>query len=287
MKGLLSAALLLACSAAPAQDFLARGEAEELLRIREQLTSAPSPNQLLAAECPAPDRLPADFPAELRGSETDAPVPSWEQVRDGGSGRLPQLLRLLGGDEAAARARFDGWNGAQKRTFGLYIDKGMAKGWLDALGPLLGEPGDGWMLFHRDGAPQDPASWFHARSRGWSATFTENGLWGGGVAGAVTAWNHKDWTLAWMENDVPHGALHVGLLPGGAVETHLEVYNPLFTNGAPLLEVSHAPWPIGSFNARLTVLHKRWEDLSCGAYSRRSYNHYRLIRASHRSPLTF
>jgi len=65
---------------------------------------------------------------------------------------------------------------------------------------------------------------------------------------------------------------------------HLDVFNPVFTNGARRLDVTTLPG-IGSYNHRLFRLHRRWEGTEYAPVSRTSANYYHLMRG--RVPLSF
>ena len=88
-----------------------------------------------------------------------------------------------------------------------------------------------------------------------------------------------------MENNAATAALHVGLRENGMAEVHMEVYNSLFTNGAPRKDVTRIPF-VGSYNHKLFPLHRRWEQSEYQQYVRTSANFYHLMREEN-VPLSF
>ncbi|TBR22580.1 hypothetical protein EPO15_07765 [bacterium] len=224
------------------------------------------------------DGADADLPEELRHDARGAPVPAWDQLVRGD--RAAHLRRILGGSDAEAKARFGSWSPEVRRAFGLFLDKFDNEGWLGVVGPLLQDPWQDTVVFKPVEGPYGGLAKVLSDKPG---QYTENSL-GNGAAAYLTAWNHKNWTRGWMENDVPNACLHVGLTDAGAAEAHFEAYNPLFTNGAAKADVVWAPL-FGSLNARLMAQHKRWEDPPNNARSRTSANFYHLMKG--RVPLSF
>jgi hypothetical protein len=117
--------------------------------------------------------------------------------------------------------------------------------------------------------------------------YTENTI-ANGVFAYVNAWNHREWSRGWMENDVAHAALHIGKHRDGSFEVHMETYNAMFTNGATL--PSHVVVSIpgfGALNVTTWRLHRKWEnDPAMAPKSRTSANYYHFLRTV-RVPLSF
>src|SRR5262249_5098018 len=108
-------------------------------------------------------------------------------------------------------------------------------------------------------------------------TYVENTLSQGAFA-YLTKWNHQDWVRAWMETDVAHATLHVGVFADGTVEVHMELYNPMFLKGAPASELVFAQG-FGWLNWLLTAKHQAREAGS-QAPNRTSANYYHFMRDS-------
>jgi hypothetical protein len=224
------------------------------------------------------------IPASLLRDDEDAPVPTYEQLTHAGerdhAARSAHIQRILDrADEPAARARFLGFRREVRRGFALLIDQIDAEGWLRALGPLATEP---W----QDGMVVRPAHSGEAEIRaamaGMRAVYTQNDI-RLGVAAYFTRWHHRDWSTGWMRNDVAHACLHVGIVRAtGDIELHLEVFNPLYTNGARLIDTFPMVPIFGRINWPLMLAHTRWENAAFAPLIRRSVNHYWLMRARRR-----
>jgi hypothetical protein len=76
----------------------------------------------------------------------------------------------------------------------------------------------------------------------------------------------------------------VGIFENGSAEVHLDLFNPVFTNGAARSNVIKLSG-FGSFNKRLFRLHRKWEGPRHAAVTRTSANFYHLMRG--RVPLCF
>jgi hypothetical protein len=105
-----------------------------------------------------------------------------------------------------------------------------------------------------------------------------------GLFAFLNSSNHKGWDESWMENNAPMAALHVGIFADGSAEIHLEAFNPLYVNGAPRKDVVAIP-VIGSYNHKMFLLHRRWEQSEYSTAVRRSANFYYMMRDS--VPLSF
>jgi hypothetical protein len=198
---------------------------------------------------------------------------------------ISHLTRVISGTdgESLAVEIWDSWSGPQKRSVTLLIDKIYHEGWLDSVGPMVGGPWDGGFFFSPRAS--DPGALIDAldtKSR-------EDGVYipcsfRGGLAGYLSGWNHPAWQRGWIENDTPCASLHVGIFRNGTAEVHLDLFNPLHTNGAPRSKVVTL-WALGSYNHRLFRLHRKWEGKRYGAITRTSANFYHLMRG--RVPLCF
>jgi hypothetical protein len=223
-------------------------------------------------------RLPADFPDFLKREEEDSPVPSWEQVTRSldhpNAEMIARVSQIVAGDEQEARAVWDAWPPAYRRSTALLIDKITHEGWLDCLGPTKGV-WDGGMFF-RQVETRPLAAVLDSKPE-----YTRSRLRNGLVA-YLNSWSHKSWAMSWMENDAAMAALHVGIFKGGSAEVHFDLFNPLYTQTER--DVFSLPL-LGAFNHRLFRLHHRWERGRWAEVARRSANLYHLMRRE--VPLSF
>ena len=97
-----------------------------------------------------------------------------------------------------------------------------------------------------------------------------------GLAAYLSGWNHKAWTRSWIENDSPFASLHVGIFENGCAEAHLDLFNPVHTNGAPRSEVNTLP-VVGAYNRDLFRLHRKWDGAEYASITRTSANFYHLM----------
>ncbi|HKA17175.1 MAG TPA: hypothetical protein VKN18_02560 [Blastocatellia bacterium] len=221
-------------------------------------------------------------PAILSHSDHDTPVPTWKQVtrsvNSTDSQMISHLSRVLSGtdNESLAVRIWDSWSGPQKRSVALLVDKIYHEGWLDLVGSLVDGPWDGGFFF----LPRDLDP--HALADVLEAKFREDGVYlpcslRGGLAGYLSGWNHPGWQKGWIETDTPFASLHVGIFENGSAEVHLDLFNPLHTNGASLANIVTVRG-LGSYNHRLFRLHRKWEGKQYGAITRTSANFYHLMR---------
>jgi hypothetical protein len=233
--------------------------------------------------------LPDDFPDELRRTEEDAPVPTWQQLtRSTGSpdsAMTAYVSRIIANTEDAqyARSIWDQWEGKIQRSLALFIDKIYNEGWLDSVGHLINW-WDGGIVFQPLVTERGAIADVLGSKAGPGGVYTESTL-GNGLFAYLNSWNHTAWQRSWMENNVGKAALHVGIFNNGTVEAHLEAYNPLYTNSAPPSEVVGIPL-LGSFNYKYFALHRRWEQSDYAATARKSANFYFMMRESG-VPLSF
>ncbi|HEY7544797.1 MAG TPA: hypothetical protein VID27_07935 [Blastocatellia bacterium] len=224
--------------------------------------------------------LPDDFPDYLRHSDEDAPVPAWKQVTRSTEQMniemIASVCRIIADtvDEQSAREVWEAWPAEYRRSTALLIDKIFYEGWLDAVGAVV-NVWDGGMVFH----PRKSLASILDSKSSYTRSALRNGLFA-----YLNSWNHKAWTRSWMENDSAMAALHVGLFAGGTAEVHFDLFNPLYTNGAPSKDVFSLPF-IGSFNHRLFRLHRRWEQSLYAQLTRCSAIFYHLMRDE--VPLSF
>jgi len=238
---------------------------------------------LLTGSCAGDDSSDTDsfsateqpVPPELQHSDADSPVPTWEQLtRDGDPTRTAHVVRIVGGGDASlARAAFAGWTASVRRGFALLIDKIDNEGWLDSVDRLEGDPWESAFHFRARTAAGSFEQIMVTKAE-HDGVYTENTLYNGASA-YLTKWNHQNWTRGWIENDIPHAALHVGIAGDGAIEVHMELYDPIYTNGAPLSELYWAPG-FGWINWRLTGMHLYWETGARAQY-RTSANYYHFL----------
>jgi hypothetical protein len=234
------------------------------------------------------DNLPEDFPDYCRHADEDAPVPTWEQVTRCAESRNDEMIehvsRIVSGrGEQEAREVWEGWPDAYRRSTALVIDKVCNEGWLSSVGPIKGWPWDGGFFFHpRESDHGTLADALNSKA-GDDGAYIRSTLRNGLFAYLNSA-NHKGWTDSWMENNAPMAALHVGVFEDGAAEIHLEAFNPLYINGAPRHDVVAIPL-VGSYNHKMFLLHRRWEQSEYSTAVRRSANFYYMMRDS--VPLSF
>jgi hypothetical protein len=234
--------------------------------------------------------LPKDLHDFLKSSHDCAPVPTWAQLTRISSGSSPEMLehvtRILGaeGDTEAARGVWDQLPGECQRSVALLIDKIYNEGWLDAVGRVSGWPWDGGFFFEPRGTSRGTLAEILASKSGPRGSYTacnaRNGLFA-----YLSARNHRGWKQSWMENDVATAALHVGIFESGIAEVHFDAFNALFTNGAAPGELIRIPL-VGSFNRRLFVLHRRWEQGTHASTVRTSACFYHLLQRE-TVPLSF
>jgi hypothetical protein len=234
-----------------------------------------------------PDNLPPDYPDYLRHTDADAPDPTWEQITRGGDAEMvSHVCRIVADteDQPAARELWDSWDDiGYRRTVGLLLDKIYNEGWLDAVGPI-NNVWDGGLFFRPRETDRGTLAEVLDSKSGRRGVYTQCDL-RSGLFAYINAWNHKEWERGWMENNTGMAALHVGLCKDGLAEVHLEVYNSLYTNGAPHKDVTRIPF-VGSFNHKLFPLHRRWDQSDYQRYARTSANYYHLMRADN-VPLSF
>jgi hypothetical protein len=234
------------------------------------------------------DRM-ADLPLILTHSDRDTPIPTWEQVtrseRSINSEMVGHLSRIVGNstDEIRAVEVWDSWPGNIRRSVALLVDKIYHEGWLDSVGPIEGWPWDGGFFFSPAVAdPRTLADLLDAKSLEGGG-YTRCGL-RDGMAAYLSGWNHPGWKRSWIENDSPFASLHVGLFASGSAEVHLDLFNPIYTNGAPRSQLIKV-WGLGAYNYGLLRLHRKWEGPRYAAVTRTSANYYHLMRE--RVPLCF
>ncbi|HSB08347.1 MAG TPA: hypothetical protein VLM38_02465 [Blastocatellia bacterium] len=233
--------------------------------------------------------LPDGFPSFLRRSNNDTPVPSWKQLTRSLDEINPAMIghvgRIIAGveDEQAALEVWDGWSGSCRRSVALIIDKICNEGWLDTVGPMEGWPWDGGFFFRPCAAGQKSIEDALDAKTDVDGVYTRCEF-RDGLAAYLSRWNHKGWRRGWIENDSPLGSLHVGIFENGSAEVHLDLFNPLYTNGAPRSEVTTLPG-IGAYNYKLFRLHRKWEGTNHATLARTSANFYHLMRE--RVPLCF
>ena len=238
-----------------------------------------------------PENLPPDYPDNLRHTDADTPVPTWEQVTRSTGGDNAEMIAYLSRivanteDALAAREHWDSWPANYRRTVGILVDKIYNEGWLDVVGHINeGWPWDGGFYFWPLATERGTLAQVLDSKSGRRGVYTQCDL-RSGLFAYINIWNHKDWKLGWMENDAPTAALHVGIRENGMAEVHLEVYNSLYTKGAPRKDVTRIPF-VGSYNHKLFPLHRRWEQSEHQTYVRTSANFYHLMREEN-VPLSF
>jgi hypothetical protein len=233
--------------------------------------------------------LPDRFPSYLRHSDHDTPVPTWQQVtRSVGSANevmRAHISRIIAGveDEKAAFDVWEGWSTSSRRSVAMLIDKIFHEGWLESVGQIVGWPWDGGFFFlprtTRLGTLEDVLT---AKTKA-DGVYTRCTI-ANGFAPWLSRWSHRAWKRGWIENDSPFASLHAGVFGNGTAEVHLDVFNPVFTNGAPRSDVFAIPG-IGSYNRKLLGLHRKWERGRHAAITRTSANFYHFMQG--RVPLSF
>jgi len=228
------------------------------------------------------------FGTDLGHSDLDTPVPTWLQVTRSENSKNCEMTaavsRLVAGveDPANAVSRWGSWSPGVKRSVALLIDKIYHEGWLDCVGRIIDFPWDGGFFFTPRDADHTSLTEL-LESKSGDGGYTRCSL-RRGLAAYLSQRNHPGWRIGWMENDTPVASLHVGIFENGSAEVHLDLFNPLHTQGAPRREIVSLPG-VGSFNYRLFGLHRRWEGARHGAVTRTSANFYHLMRE--RVPLSF
>jgi hypothetical protein len=212
-------------------------------------------------------------PAELSHDETDTPTPAWDQAirrweGDDSVVRAAVLRLFETDDESSARATFESWTPTIRRGFVVLVDRICNEGWLDSVGALV-SIFDSALHFRARG---DLASVLETKAR--EGRYIENTIANGAFA-YLNKTNHKDWVRAWAESDREHAGFHVGVFADGHFEVHMELYNPMFVNGAPTLDLFWAPG-FGWINRRLFFLHQKWEA-GAQASNRRSANYWHFL----------
>lgn len=231
--------------------------------------------------------LPDDFPDYLRHCEDDAPVPSWEQVTRSAEAVNEEMTyhvsRIIAGDEETARDIWDAWPDNYRRSVALLIDKIYNEGWLDAVGRIEGWPWDGGFFFRPRASGRAAFAEIMESKSGEGDVYTEGSL-RNGLFAYLNRRAHRGWQRGWMENDEGLAALHIGIFESGTIEVHLDVFNSLYTNGAPQSDVLKIPM-LGAYNRAMFQLHRRWEQSEYASFARTSANLYHLMRGS--VPLSF
>lgn len=234
-------------------------------------------------------KLPDAFPARLRHSDNDTPVPTWKQVTRSVDSINPAMIghvaRIIAGveDEQVALDVWDGWSGSCRRSFALIVDKIHHEGWLESVGSIDGWPWDGGFFFQpHDCELGTLVDVLDAKTR-VDGVYTRGSI-RHGLPAYFSRWNHRGWKQGWMENDCGFASLHVGIFENGCAEVHLDLFNPLYTNGAPRSEVTSLPG-LGSYNRKLFRLHREWDVATRAVTLRTSANFYHLMRG--RVPLCF
>ncbi|MCI0487119.1 MAG: hypothetical protein L0229_11020 [Blastocatellia bacterium] len=233
--------------------------------------------------------LPDDFPDYLRHSEDDTPVPTWPQVtrsaEAANAAMINHVSRIIVGDdnEQAAREVWHGWSGNHRRSFALMVDKIYNEGWLDSVGQIEGWPWDGGFFFRPHAIDDFTFAEVMSAKSGREGAYTECRM-RNGLFAYLNRRSHKGWQRAWMENDEAMAALHVGIFESGMIEAHLDVFNSLYTNRAPRSDLVRIP-ALGSYNHKLFMLHRRWEQSRYGPLARTAANFYHIMQG--RVPLSF
>jgi len=232
---------------------------------------------------------PGDFPAFLRHSGSDTPVPTWTQVTRSLDSINPTMVehvtRIVAGDgdEQAAHEVWNSWPTSSRRSVALLIDKICNEGWIESVGPIVGWPWEGGLFFRPRVTQHGTLEAVLSAKTRVDGVYTRC-CFRDGLAPYLSGWNHPAWKRSWIENDCPFSSLHVGIFENGSAEVHLDLFNPCYTNGAPGSEVTTLPGA-GSFNHKLFRLHRRWEGSKHASIARTSVNFYHLMRE--RVPLCF
>ena len=275
----------------------AAGAASASIESKQPRTATSScPAQIMKRMPKAPSEVDTEtinlrghVPPFLRHSENETPVPSWRQVTRSVDSPNPSMAatvsRIVAGvdDEQAAVDVWNGWPGSYRRSVALLVDKISHEGWLDSVGPIAGWPWDGgyyfWPRIANLGMLDDVLRAKTETDGVYTRCTLRNGL-----AAYLSGWNHKAWKRSWIENDSPFASLHVGIFANGSAEVHLDLFNPVYTNGASRSQVRKLPC-LGSYNKELFRLHRQWEGAKYGAITRTSANLYHLMRGT--VPLCF
>jgi hypothetical protein len=228
--------------------------------------------------------LPIDFPDYLRHTDADAPVPTWAQVTHSteqpDQAVIAQMARVIGntGDEQTAHDVWDSWPGNYQRSAALIIEKIRHQGWLDSIDYIDGWPWDGGFFFQpRTNERGTFADVLNSKS-GTDQTFLGCNIHNG-LFTYLNGVFHKAWQQGWVEIDVPTAAFHIGLMADGRGEIHVDIFNPLFINGAPRQDLVHLPL-LGTFNYKMFKLHRRWEQSAFAGVARSSANFYYMMSES-------
>jgi hypothetical protein len=225
-----------------------------------------------------------DFPDYLRHSDADTPIPTWQQVtrseENPNEPMVGHVSRIVANcdDPQMGKRIWESWPGKYRRSVALLIDKMFAEGLLDCIGGIRGWPWDGGFFFRPGCTDQLEFDQFLDGLSGKDGVYTK-GSFREGLLPYLSGWHHKGWRQSWMENDVEMGALHVGLFDNQIAEVHFDVFNSLYTNGAPTTDVISIPL-IGSYNRRMYSLHRRWESPPYAQIVRTSANLYHILRES-------
>lgn len=226
-------------------------------------------------------RKPINYlPDHLMHGSYDTPVPAWEQVTRTRAGAdtwmLEHVTRILGGaNSSEAREVWNTLPGRVQRSVALLIDKICHEGWLDAVGRISGLPWDGGFFFEpRETSMGSLAAVLDSKS-GENGCYTA-GRARNGLFAYLTKRNHRGWRQSWIENDTATASLHVGIFENGNAEVHFDAFNPLFIKGASRGDLVRLPL-LGSYNHRLFVLHRQWEQSQHAASVRTSANFYHLM----------
>lgn len=233
--------------------------------------------------------LPEDLPEAIKHSDEDTPAPTWEQITRDELSTLADMrahvFRIIADtdDERAAIRVWESWPISLRRSVALLVDKIEHEGWIDAVGPIKWLPWEGGFRFYPRATKRGTLSDILDSKCGPSGAYICCNI-RSGLFAYLGAWNHRDWQRSWMEADEAMAALHVGLFKDGSAEAHLDAFNPLYIKGAPRRDVVRIPF-VGSFNRRLYLLHRRWEQSAFASITRTSANFYHMMEG--RVPLSF
>ena len=193
-----------------------------------------------------PENLPPDYPEYLRHTDADTPDPTWEQITRGGDAEMvAHICRIMGNTENQKDTQdwWSKWPVSYRRTVGLLIDKIYNEGWLDVVGPINdGTPWDGgfyfWPLASDRGTLADVLDSKSGKQRSLHSMRSEQRvvrlhqcLESQRLASRLDGEQHR------------HGcAARRGTRENGSAEVHLEVFNSLYTKGAPRKDVTRIPF---------------------------------------------